>query len=253
VTLSVLGLLVLTLPLAAASGASPATQSGSGTVSAHPSLAALSSTLKCNDCWAGYGIVRSTGHVTGVRATLAVPKVHCGLGTTLTYFQVGLDGLSTTNDTAIAFVYSYCVSGVLYQEAGYYATGLSFVGRFFNVYAGWLVTLSVRYHSGAFWFHAWSAGVSATANVSVPRPALVAAECVTNMGGSFGLTPFRYATFHDCSARMNHVLVDIGTFGAATTFNKYVGYSAAETSVLARPGALSSDSDFTVKFIQSGP
>ncbi|MCI4348193.1 MAG: G1 family endopeptidase [Thermoplasmata archaeon] len=253
--LSVLGLLVLAIPLAAAGAAVPSTHQGGSAVLAQPNLAALATTLKCKDCWAGYGVVNSSGHVSAVSATVTVPKVTCKSSPdTLAYYEVGLDGLSSTKDTAIAFVYSFCASGILYQDAGYYATSLgSTIRGFFAVSAGTKVTLSVAYHAGNFTFIAATSTINRTATASAAGAALVSAECVTNMGGTYGLAHFGPVHFGDCSARINHVWADIGKFGTAATLTKYVCYNSTGTSVLARTGMLVHHTDFTVKFVKSGP
>jgi hypothetical protein len=224
--------------------------SGNGTAKLSPSILMTTTTTtnKCPDCWAGYG-VSGTG-LTSVSTHFVIPTVTCpSSGTAGVAFLVAIDGGSAT-DFALAGIEAICSSGTLSLAAVWYnaATDTSGSGSFTPA-AGDHVSASIKETGSNFVFVVKDGTNKLTGKASDSGAANSYATCFTDMFTGYALANFGTVKFQSC-------LVNGAGVGQTTqTLVKWVDVNSAATSVLASPGKLSGTNmdNFAVHFKAAGP
>ncbi len=198
--------------------------------------------------WAGYGVAASSGTVTVVSGSWVQPAVTCSRGSTYSSFWVGIDGLNsgTVEQTGTL---AYCSSGAARYSAWYeFYPAASVTISTITVHPGDVFTASVTYSAGQFTTTITDVTTSQSFSTSgtVSGAVRSSAECIAerpSIGGSITkLANFGIVNFSNCSATINGVAGNFGSFTGVQSIDMV----SRSLKLLAQTSALTGGSSFSV-------
>jgi len=218
-------------------------------------------TTTCN--YAGYGVTAAKGAVTFVSANITLPQITCNstqYPEQITNFIVQIDGYrGSTKDKFYAYdgVQVTCLEGKVAWSAvtGYEDPDEGGAGTVSwpTAAPGDQVSMSVKDIGGNVNFTVTdhTADLSITPTMRIPGLDKNSAGCLVAFSPGATLVNFGTSNFQNCQATLSGKTKAIGGFGSSSLV-EYILYGSTGKRLLASPGSLTNNEDFTVQFLRPG-
>lgn len=248
---------LIALAILLSSGSLVAFASSSNTA-VTPASMNSNATVKCTDCWAGYGdAVTKTGAVTMITATFTMPKVTCqasNANNQAVGVLAAIDGVPTSVDFLYIGPAAICPMGS--STAVYEVVSTASAGTILSatVKPGDKITetIKIKGTTATYTFKDSKTGTS-TGTSSTSGFSQIGAECMTDMFGGYALAKFPAISITNCKATISGSTKAIGGFGSAATLSHYVDVSGTGATLAKASSLNSMKSGFKVTWKAYGP